>query len=225
MAKNKEEKQEVDDAPELTDKDLEALMGVVKKRLAAQRESYKNVEKVKPVDSKNLKISFINPMSIWRKIQFNRNIEKAVLVNMELKTGDHRHFIAYYKDLEFEWNKKTYIVDDSLKYYDIDAAISCLDYHEDLALPIRRVINVQKLRKAITIPGITDVDMAINPTTLKYYVESQFVQKIQRGADLDKIFQLLVKLSVIVLIIVAIILILNFKMSGIFQNLKIPGLH
>jgi hypothetical protein len=166
-------------------------------------------------DYKKKKGMFSNFMQ-WLKLR--RNFKDAILVNMELSNGHHTHFIAYVTNNSFEWEKKTYIIDDTLKYYDLSSKMWCLDYHEDLTIPVKRKIDVNQIKKIVSVTGITDVDTAINPSSLKLFMESDIIQKILKGEDIEKMFGLMKTLLIIVLIVTVISLLMLLNMSGAFRS-------
>lgn len=157
------------------------------------------------------------------KLFWGRIKKESIMVHMEMTNGIHTHFIAKVYKNAFEWQGKTFITDDTLKYYDTSAKLYCLDYHEDICMPIRRKIDVNSIKKTISLPGVTDVDNAINPTTLRLFIESEIAQKILKGEDLEAIFGLLKKLLMITMIVGIITLLLVLNMSGVFKNVMGGG--
>ena len=141
---------------------------------------------------------------------------------MELRNGHHIHFIAYTPDEKFIYRNGTYVIDNSLKYYDISSGLWCLDYHEDIVLPIQRKIDVNHIKGTLEMVGVTDTESAINPSTLERFIKSEVIQKVLKGAEMDEIFKFL-KLMVILILVVCIIhFIIFLKASGVLSNLKMP---
>ena len=188
-------------------------------------------EKVYKADYKTGTLKYINmtdQKGFWASMMYKFNMatkgHRAMLINMELANGDHTHFVTFIDDGKFEYHQKMYIVDDSIKYYNISSKMWCADYHEDISFPIRRKIDSEKLKKAMTATGVSDIDMAFNPTTLKLFIESQVIQKVIKGADLDKVMEFIKRMLIIILIVVLILLGLFVQASGMLKNIHLPGM-
>ena len=159
--------------------------------------------------------------NFWQKFKLRKFFKDSILVNMELANGHHTHFIGYCTNNSFEWQGKQYITDDTLKYYDISSKMWCLDYHEDLTIPIKRKIDVNQIKKIVSMSGITDVDTAINPVSLKLFMESDIIQKILKGEDLEKVFGLMKTLLIIIVCVTVISLVILLNMSGAFKSVGV----
>jgi len=175
-------------------------------------------EEIRQFDYKAKKGLWSNFMQM---LKLNRNYKDAILINMELSNGHHTHFIAYITNNAFTWSKKTYVTDDTLKYYDMSSKMWCLDYHEDLTIPIKRKIDVNQIKKVVSLEGVTDVDTAINPVSLDLFMESDIIQKILKGQDLDKMFGFMKIMLIIIMFITVICLLILLNMSGAFQNIGV----
>ncbi|GAG26207.1 unnamed protein product, partial [marine sediment metagenome] len=167
----------------------------------------------------------IKPKGFWKRffdirgrikrIQDYFRPEHTLLINMELRNGFHRLFMVSIKGNKFKYDNGTYVIDDEFKYYDLGARTYCLDYHQDLSFPIRRKIDINKIKALVSQEGITDVDTAINPLTLKQFIESEVIQKVMRGADMDQVFKFLKAVLIYVAIITTTMLLLYIQSSGI----------
>jgi hypothetical protein len=171
---------------------------------------------IKPVV---LKTSFI------QKIKDKFFPGSMLMINMELVSGDHKHFRVIPVNNKFNWKKGSYIVDESLKYYDITYKMYCLDYHESICLPLKRMIDPESVKKELFKVGISDVDNAINPVSLKTFVESNIVQQMIKGADIDNLLNFLRLMIILVCIISGVHLILFVVKSGMLSNMHIPGIN
>jgi len=147
--------------------------------------------------------------------------EKSFLINMFLKNGQRLSFITKTKRGSFNWNDGEYIIDESLKYYDVNARMYALDYHEDISIPFSFKINPNTVKELIESKGITDVDAAINPSTLRRFIVSEVIQKVLKGAELDEVFKFL-KIMVTVCAILSFIAVMLLLRAGGFFS-KIPG--
>lgn len=146
---------------------------------------------------------------------------KAMLINMELTTGDHTQFIAFINKTSFKYQTGEYVIDDEFKYYNVATKLWCLDYHQDLSIPIKRKINVNKIKKAVEQTGVTDVESSINPTTLRHFIESEVIQKVVQGQELDAIFKFLKIMLILTTIASSLTFIIVVQQSGILNNLGV----
>lgn len=172
------------------------------------------------------KYDFIAPRSasdvkrIVGKLKHSFNKTKAILVNMELSNGDHTTFIAYPQKESFVWEKKSYVVIGEYKYYNHDAQLFCLDYHEDFVLPIKRSIPVDIIRKSVAGAGITDIENATNPSTLKRFIESEIIEKVMKGQALESALTMLKFLGIATVIGVYLHLVIYVIKSGMLQAIR-----
>jgi hypothetical protein len=156
-----------------------------------------------------------------KRIKYNFNTSKAMLINMELSNGDHTQFIAYPQKERFEYNKKMYIIDHQFKYYVHSAKMFCLDYHEDFVLPVKRRIPIDLMRKATASQGVTDIENATNPSTLKRFIESEIIEKVMKGQEFEDALKF-IKFVVIVGAIVGVVhLIIFVSKSGMLTSIGV----
>jgi hypothetical protein len=177
----------------------------------------------KEEDSKAWNVDKKKTMGFMDKMRLRFKPQKIIMINMELVNGDHVHFIVVVDQSHFVWKSKTYIVDEQIRYYDMTYKLWCLDYHENFCVPIQRKIPVEEIKKQCHGEGITDVDSAFNPVTLKLFIESQVIQKVIKGADLDKVMDFMKRMLILILVVTAITLFIVLKASGALSNLHIPG--
>jgi len=159
-----------------------------------------------------------------RKRKDNKHPEKTWLIHMELNNGNAEDFIVSIDRNEFNYLNGLYIIDDDFKYYNISSRLWALDYHQGLSIPIKHHINLTLLKKGISQAGITDIDTAINPLTLKQWLESDVIQKVMKGEELDRYFRLMKLLCIINLVINILVMLILLKTSGILNGVRIPGL-
>ena len=110
--------------------------------------------------------------SIFEKIRNYFKTSQVLLVNFELRNGNHRSFTIIDKQGEFRFLKCLYIIDQSLKYYNIDSKMWCLDYHQDYSLPVKRIIRVELIKKAIEDSNIIEAEASTNPSLIDTYVDA-----------------------------------------------------
>lgn len=189
-----------------------------KDELRKQKDStiklYSILNKAKKLDSKSL-IAYIKD---------KLTPSKTMLIHMELRNGFHVQFIVSLKDNSFKYQKGEYIIDNTLKYYDIAAKFWCLDYHQDFPVPIARRIDVDKHKKIVRGMGITDIDTAFNPMTLRQFIESEVIQKVMKGQEMDNVFKFLKFVTITTLILSLITTLILIQSSGMLANMNIPFL-
>jgi hypothetical protein len=158
------------------------------------------------------------------KWNLSRHASSTVLIHFELKNGFHRQFLAK-EDTKggFRYKDNMYIFDQSLKYYDIDAALWCYDFHEDFSLPIKRSVPIEELKKYIYTSKVTDIEYATNPKLLEKFVDSKIIEAIMRGAQLDEWMKQMRVLIIITLFVSSLMLILFVWKSGMLSQVKLPG--
>ena len=161
-------------------------------------------------------------LSIPEKIKRFFNLKRAIIINMETTPGDYDTFYAYPEDNSFIWRNRSYIIDNTCKYYNRRFKSWCLDYHEEFTLPIQRKIDIEKIKKSMLTSGVTDVDHAFNPTSLRLFMTSDVIQKVIKGADIDKVMNFIKMLLIIILIIAAVNCLITIQASGILSNMKMP---
>jgi len=144
--------------------------------------------------------------------------ERSYLINMELRNGNFSCFLIIPQKDSFKYMKGEYIIDSSMKYFNVSSQIWCLDYHQDISIPIKRRVNIAALKKNIKVPGVIDVDTAINPVSLRDFIESEVIQKVMKGEELDNFFRFMKMATIILLIICGLTFILMLKSSGILQS-------
>ena len=149
---------------------------------------------------------------------------KTLLINMELRNGMHRTFMIKTSKNSFKFMKGLYLIDTNLKYYKIDSKIWCLDYHQDLTIPVQRKIPIGDIKKAIENSGICEVESATNPALLQSFVKAEVSEGVMKGAPIDDVLKKITLLLAITAIAsIAHLLIFMFK-TGMLSSVKIPGM-
>ena len=167
----------------------------------------------------------ITSMKRWKNMLKDKLFaSKTVLVNFELINGFHKMFIVIEKDDGFKYNGKKYLFDTQSKYFVIDAKLWCYDYHEELTLPIKRIIPVNDIKKAVELSGVTEVENAINPSTLERFIKARIAEGIMRGQQLDEVLKQLKLIGIISMMSSLILLVLFLFKTGMLQSVKIPGI-
>lgn len=152
------------------------------------------------------------------KIKFNKQTEKAFVVEMFHRNGTKSFFLVFPTTNSFVRNKKRYIIDEEYKYYNNSTKNWALTYHEDISVPLDIGINTNKINKALN-QSDSEIRSAINPESLEIYMKSSFVQKIMQGEEMDKIFKRLILLGMVGAIGTIIHLLLFVQMSGMLDKI------
>jgi len=158
----------------------------------------------------------------WGKAKLNPGA--TYLINMELRNGMHTFFVLTTNKAEFDFKEGRYIIDDESKYFVLDANKYALDYHQDISLPIKRIIPVTEINKAISALNNTEVETAINPTSLKSYVESNFIQQVMKGQELSESLKKITLIAGVAALAAVMHLVIFIFKSGMLSSIKIPGM-
>lgn len=176
----------------------------------------------KPVIKWKLNRSLFN-IKYWRDLWHDRTKpDRTVLINLELINGMHKSFIVKEKDQGFKYKKGLYIFDDDSKYFNIDAKMWCFDFHESYCLPIKRVIPIGDIKKAVEAADITEVEYASNPMTLERFIISRVAEGIMKGQQIDEFMKQIRLLLVIAMVASVVHLLLFMQKSGMFAQVKLP---
>jgi hypothetical protein len=162
------------------------------------------------------KKGFFDLIGNMKNFYFRTKARRTFLVNIELFNGKHVQRVVVVKNKIFKYNDGFYIIDDSAKYENLSAEMWSLDYHEGIAIPIKRKISYNSLRDTMETSGI-DIENAIDPQNLKQFIEGQVIEKIMKGEELDSLFRLLKWVTIANLLIAIVHLVLFAQKSGMFQ--------
>jgi hypothetical protein len=166
------------------------------------------------------------PMVTQMKNFFGRitTPKKNMMINMELANGDHDIFIAAVDQERFNYKNKTYIYDESLKYYVRSCQMWALDFHENFALAVQRKIPLNKLNQTLRDSGITDVDMATNPSLLGRFQECKMIEGVLKSQEfMEQIKRLMVMIAIGAFASLLHLILFVWK-SGMLDKVKIPGM-
>lgn len=203
MPKTKSE----DERLEALNKELDKLYSNVRSKDAF----YKN-DNIKSFDPKKK----FKPLEKIKKALWPH---KCFLINMELRNGDHRTFLISVIQGDFSYLGSRYIIDQSLKYYSIDAKMWCLDYHQDYALPVKRIIRVEEIRKVISETGVIEAELATNPSLIDIFVDSKIAEGVMKGQAMNAFFQQMKMVLVAMLCISSIHFLIYLFKSGALNSI------
>jgi len=143
---------------------------------------------------------------------------------MELRNGDHSSFIIRTKAASFAYKGGEYVLDNELKYYHLDASMYALDYHQDFALPIKRIIPMNDINKAVSLSGLPKIEYSTNPSVLSKFVTSKISEGIMKGQMIDEYLKQQKLLIIITMVTVIIHFLLFVFKTGMLKSVRIPGL-
>jgi len=142
--------------------------------------------------------------------------EKLFLIIMQLTNGKIKQFTITASNLEFNYLNKTYIIDPDLSREDVTTGLNVLYYHQEVAIPFKINFNLDLLRKNLK-DYDNSVEKAINPSSLKDFINSKVIEKVLKGQELTDEVLMLKKLVFGVLIITAVTLLVILQSSGIIN--------
>lgn len=168
--------------------------------------------------------------------EMNKNKDGGVVIFMQTLQGNWKVWLQKENSEGFTFNKKQYIFDDSMKFYIENLKLWAYQYQEALDIPVSKKLNLSpslqvlvddiqkridsdfkkpidkkisasKIRDAIDAYGLTEVEQAFDPMSLKRFIDTQVILQVMGGAWFTKIMK-------IVLIAVLILLVLNLFLIG-----------
>ncbi len=174
-----------------------------------------------PYQVKKPKLSF----GFWKDWIYDKYFPgKLALIYMELSNGFFRMFKVSEKEEGFIFRGKKYLFDDESKYYNIDARLYTFDYHEGIALPIKRKIPSTQIKKTLESTEGMDIEYAINPATLQRFMTAKIAEGVMKGTQLDEFMRKLQMFLLVTMIASLVHLALFLYASGILQNLSVPSI-
>lgn len=144
--------------------------------------------------------------------------KRKILINMELRNGDHTSFIRIPKTNSFKFEGGTYIIDPSYKYYHIASKTYALDYHQDCCIPIDRSVKIKAVKEAID--NKSEISLALNPRVLKEFVDSKVAEGVMRGQQIEEYIRKYVFWGVVGTIASVCTFLLLLYTSGVLDSLS-----
>ena len=130
-----------------------------------------------------------------------------MLAILYLRNGDIKPMIVDAKLPFFIFENKAYLIDEKLFIYNGSMKMNTLHYHEALSIPYKPLVDSSSIKSQVKETGNSNIDMAINPEVLKQFIESEFVQKVMKGAELTKVLDFM-KLMIIFNLVASLVIIL-----------------
>jgi len=164
------------------------------------------------------KFSLTYYKNLWNN-KFNPSL--CFLVNMRLQNGFCRTYLIKTSKNSFKINNKEFVIDEELKYYDSSLGYYCYDYHENFSLPFKNTVEINDIKEGVENSGITDVETAINPSTLRRFITSEVIEKVLKGTELDDVFKFIKLFLILIFIGVAICVVILLQTSGILSAINL----
>jgi len=188
--------------------------------------------KIKEVDKPDTEVEYYNALKTkksklsiryWRDLMLDRrHPDKTLLINMEMTNGFHRTFIIKNINNQFKYKGSVYIIDNDLKYYNLDSKLYQLDYHENMTIPVKRIIPVDQIKKQVESSKIIP-SQSINPALIEKFIQSKILESLMKGGQFIESLRKFSFYLIIIMTIGAIHFVLFVYGSGMLQGLKVPG--
>lgn len=197
------------------------ILNKIKKNINIIKITIKDNDKIKS-NKEKLKI-ILKQLNLIKKssiLDFNgwlrewkdaKKSDKTFMINMELRNGMHTHFLTLLKNKYFIYEDGIYIIDDEYKYFDVSSKIYCLDYHQECCLPLKRRFDVKEIIQALESNEAIETETSIDPKSLKIFMESDIIQKVMKGAEMEEWIKFIKLMLIVIAVITSLILILLIK--------------
>jgi hypothetical protein len=173
-------------------------------------------------DKARARLKWLDIKSIKTRFKLRFQKHRVLLINMELKNGFHTSFVVAEKEDGFKYRGNKYIFDEENKYYSLSSNLNCYDYHEGFALPIKRKMPVQEIKKALEISDITDIQYMANPQVLERFTVSKIAEGLLKGQQIDEFFKQIRMFMIVTMISSLATLILFIWSSGMLKEINLP---
>jgi len=164
-----------------------------------------------------------NVPNMYNHLKAHRKPGSTWLINMQMRTGYWSTFLITTDKPDFRHLGGLYTIDETAKYYNTTCKMFCLDYHQDLPLPIKRCIDVDSIKTAIESSSMLTIDNALNPQALNRWEESSIIQKLLAGSGIDELLKQIKLIAAVGAISGVILLIMWLYQTGFFDSLPMIG--
>ena len=144
---------------------------------------------------------------------------RAYLIIMKLNNGFYK--IMVQRDIgdgSFLFMGGQYVIDESCKFYVLDAKLYALFYHQEMALPLDMKVPVQDIKETMEKTNITEVEYALNPKSLERFQTAKVAEGIMQGQGTAEILKQQRLLIVVLLIITTMTLGYLLFSTGAFEG-------
>jgi hypothetical protein len=127
---------------------------------------------------------------IRHRFKKNMKAKKLIFINMELRNGNHLTLAVPISCEMFRFNKGRYVYDDSMRYWSLTYKEWMLDYHEDLALPLKRQVPVGLIRQALTMgKHIDEIIYSMNPSSLDEFMQNNVIKAAIQASSIQPLLK------------------------------------
>ena len=156
-------------------------------------------------------------LKYWIEAYKNKYKKRSLfLIMMQLRNGKYDQFVVSTSKKYFVRRSNLYLLDSDMVRQDVSSGYNVLYYHQDIAVPFKIEVNIQKLLDKVQNESEDkNITKALNPSSLRGFIESEVIEKVLKGQELTKEMDLIKKLLIISLILSGISVILILKQSGV----------
>lgn len=178
------------------------------------RSNLKDNEKRKPFNFRDIHSRF--GLQFWKEF-FKWEFKKRslFLVVMWLRNGKYDMFTISTTKQSFNYHNGEYFIDMDLAIEDINTGLNVLSYHQDCSMPIKIEISIDKLTRVVN-DTEKSVEKAINPFSLRNFINSQVIEKVLKGQELTDDIKQLRLILIVSVMLSAISVIMIAKAQGWF---------
>lgn len=162
---------------------------------------------------------------VLKRIKVMKNPHLCLDVTMHLRNGEKTQFVAMMEPDKncFYYQGGTYIVIDEALKYNLATKMYSGIWHQDISLPLKQDVPVTEIKRKIEEVGVADIDNAIDPVSLRRFMESNIIQNAMRGVEMVKLLNFIKLLVIIILILCSIFTIKYLGDSGFFKGIPLIG--
>jgi hypothetical protein len=187
----------------------------------------KPTELFKIFEAQKLEIQdFKRPYSKWSFMYWRENYREkkqkrnTFFIIMQMRNGKLFMFrISTWKNY-FEKFGGIYYLDVDMSREETHSGLNCLYFHQDISTPFKINFDLDTIHKLVKKSEREDneqsIDKALNPTSLKGFINSQVIEKVLKGQELSDEMRFIKILIVINLILTVLGLIIMGKSLGWF---------
>lgn len=150
----------------------------------------------------------------WAKYKEKNMRRKLYLIIMHLRNDKYDFFYVATNNAYFEYKEGLYHIDPDMVREDTHSKLSTLYYNQDISTPFKINFDLDELHTQIQKEGDVTVDKALNPFSLKAFINSQVIEKVLKGQELSDELKLIKILIIILLLLTVIGLIMTARANG-----------
>lgn len=145
----------------------------------------------------------------WReKFREKHQKKSTFLIYMQLRNGKLHQFRVSTWLPYFEKYKGIYYIDPDMAREDVHSGLNVLYYHQDICAPFKINFDLDEIHQIVRKSEQEDneqaIDKALNPTSLKGFINSQVIEKVLKGQELSDEMRF-IKILIIINLIISVI--------------------